>query len=134
MKLKRKLPAYNLQELLVVLVIIGILVLIAVPSFMGMVNSAKSLEAKQQLKAIYAFQKNRFYMYNSYSLDFEAIDFIPPKTIQEGGDAHYTYEIIEATNSTFKARATATFDSDSDGVRSVWEIDQEGMPKEVVKD
>ena len=134
MKLKRKLPAYNLQEVLVVLVIIGILVLIAVPSFMGIINTAKSSEAKSQLKAIYAFQKNRFFMYNNYTMDFEEIDFIPPKTLNEGGEAHYTYEIIEATNSTFKARATAIFDSDSDGIRSVWEIDQEGRPKQIIKD
>lgn len=134
MKLNKKLPAYNLQELLVVLIIIGILVLIAVPAFTGMINQAKSTEAQQQLKAIHAFQKNRFYMRNSYSLDFEAIDFTPPKTLDEGGQAHYTYEIIEATKSTFKARATAIFDSDSDGINSVWEIDQEGIPREIVKD
>ena len=32
---KKKVNAYNLQELLVVLVIIGILILIAMPSFMA---------------------------------------------------------------------------------------------------
>lgn len=134
MKLTKKLPAYNLQEMLVVLVIIGILILIAVPSFMGVINKSKSIEAQQQLKAIYSFQRNHFFMYNKYSTDFETIDFIPPRLPEEGGTAHYTYEIIEATPSTFKARAIALFDSDSDGVKSTWEIDENGVPKEVVKD
>lgn len=134
MKLKRKVNAYNLQELLVVLVIIGILILIAVPSFMGVINKAKSTEALGQLKAIHSFQQNHFFMYNKYSLDFETIDFIAPKTTQEGGPANYTYEIIEATNNTFKARAVALFDSDGDGVKSTWEVDEKGIPKEVIKD
>ena len=62
MKLKRKLPAYNLQELLVVWVIIGILILIAIPNFMGVINKAKGVEAQQNLKAIHSFQTNHFYM------------------------------------------------------------------------
>jgi len=134
MKIKRKLPAYNLQELLVVLVIIGILILIAIPNFMGVINKAKSTEAQQNLKAIYSFQRNHFFMYNKYSLDFETIDFIPPKTPVEGGTSNYTYEIIEASNSSFKARAIANFDSDTDGIKSTWEIDENGIPKEIIKD
>lgn len=134
MKLKRKIPAYNMQELLVVLVIIGILILIAVPSFMGVINKAKSVEAKLSLKMVHSLQKNHFYMYSKYSLDFETIDFIPPKTTKEGGTANYSYEIIEASNNSFKARAVSLFDSDGDGIKSTWEIDQNGIPKEVIKD
>ena len=81
MKLKRKIPAYNLQEMLVVLVIIGILILIAVPSFMSYINKAKSTEALQNLKAIQGFQQSYFFMYNKYSTDFETIDFLTPKII-----------------------------------------------------
>ena len=132
--MKKKLAAYNLQELLVVLVIVGILILIAIPNFMGIINKTKSTEALQNLKAIHSFQRNHFFMYNTYGLDFETIDFIPPKTPSEGGNAHYTYEIIEATASTFKARATALFDSDADGVMSTWEIDENGNPKEIIRD
>jgi type IV pilus assembly protein PilE len=134
MKFKKKLPAYNLQELLVVLVIIGILILIAIPNFMGVINKSKSIEAQQQLKAIHSFQRNHFFMYNKYSMDFETIDFIPPAPPEQGGTAHYTYEIIDASRDTFKARAIALFDSDGDGVKSTWEIDEKGVPKEIVKD
>jgi type IV pilus assembly protein PilE len=101
---------------------------------MGVINKSKSVEAQQQLKAIYSFQRNYYFMYNKYSFDFETIDFIAPKTPEEGGNAHYTYEIIDATGSTFKARAVALFDSDGDGIKSTWEIDEKGMPKEVIKD
>ena len=86
------------------------------------------------MKAIHSFQRNHFFMYNTYSLDFETIDFIPPKIPSEGGNAHYTYEIIEATASTFKARINALFDSDADGVMSTWEIDENGNPKEIIRD
>ena len=134
MKLKRKISAYNLQELLVVLVIIGILILIAIPNFMGVINKAKGVEAQQNLKAIHSFQKNHFYMYSKYSVDFETIDFIAPKTTAEGGTSNYSYEIIEASNNSFKARAVALFDGDGDGVKSTWEIDEKGIPKEVIKD
>jgi len=134
MKFKKKINAYNLQELLVVLVIVGILILIAIPNFMGVINKAKSVEARQQLKAIHSFQNNYYFMYNTYSIDFEKIDFIAPKTAAEGGTSNYTYEIIEASEVSFKARAISLFDSDGDGVKSTWEINQDGIPKEVVKD
>ena len=131
---KKKVNAYNLQELLVVLVIIGILILIAMPSFMGVINKAKSIEAQQSLKTIQSLQKSHFYLNNTYSLDFNAIDFIPPKKTTEGGTANYTYEIIQATTSTFKARAVSLFDPDGDGVKSTWEINENGKPIEVLKD
>ncbi len=134
MKIKRKVNAYNLQELLVVLVIIGILILIAMPNFMGVVNKAKSIEAQQNLKAIHSFQKSHYYLYNTYSPEFNAIDFIPPKTTNQGGTANYTYELIQANNSGFKARAVSIIDSDGDGIKSTWEIDQDGRPKEILKD
>jgi type IV pilus assembly protein PilE len=134
MMFKKKVNAYNLQELLVVLVIIGILILIAMPSFMGVINKAKSIEAQQSLKTIQNLQKSYFYLNNTYSLDFNAIDFIPPKKSTEGGTANYSYEITQATTSSFKARAVSLFDADGDGVKSTWEINQDGKPIEILKD
>jgi len=131
---KKKVNAYNLQELLVVLVIIGILILIAMPSFMGVINKAKSIEAQQSLKTIQNLQKSYFYLNNMYALDFNAIDFIPPKKSTEGGTANYSYEITQATTSSFKARAVSLFDADGDGLKSTWEINQDGKPIEILKD
>ena len=79
-------------------------------------------------------QRNHFYMHSRYSNDFNTIDFIVPKTINEGGTSNYAYEIIEATNNSFKAKATAVTDFDGDGVFNVWEIDHNNNLSEVVKD
>lgn len=130
----KKLPAYNLQELLVVLVIIGILILIAMPNFTGVINNAKSIEAQQNLKTIESFQSTYKFMHNTYAIDLGKIDFIAPKTTAEGGNASYIYEILSANNSSFKARATAVEDWDGDGVKNVWEIDQNKQLVEVSKD
>ncbi|MDC6390955.1 general secretion pathway protein GspG [Maribacter sp. PR1] len=132
--IRRKVPALNLQETLIVLAIIGILLLLALPNLMPLITKAKSIEAQTQLKAIYNAQTTHNYMYSKYSADLNEIDFIAPKTVRENGTANYRYEILEADNSTFRARAEAVTDFDGDGILNVWEIDQEGNPKQIVKD
>lgn len=132
--LQKKLPAYNLQELLVVLVIIGILILIAMPNFAGVINNAKSIEAQNNLKAIESFQSSYRFMRSTYAKDLDKIDFIPPKTTTQGGNAYYTYEIINASKTTFTARATAVEDWDGDGIKNVWEINQDKELVEVTED
>jgi len=130
----KKVSAFNLQELLIVLVIIGILLLLALPNLMPLISKTKSLEAQTQLKHISNLEKQFFFMYSKYSPDFTSIDFEAPKTVQQNGNANYAYEIIESSNKGFKARATAITDFDSDGVFNIWEIDQNGLPKEIIKD
>lgn len=130
----KKVKAFNLEELLVVLVIIGILILIALPNLMPLISKTKSIEAQNNLKHLYTLQKTYFYMHSKYSNDLNAIDFIVPKTVANGGTANYTYEIVQATNNAFKAKAIAVTDFDGDGVLNVWEIDQEQNLKEIVKD
>jgi len=131
---REKLKAYNLQEILVVLVIIGILLLIALPNLMPLISKAKSTEAQLQLGHIFNSQTSYRYMYSKYSSDLYEIDFEAPKTVSEDGRANYTYEILSANNNSFKARATAITDFDGDGIYNVWEIDENGAPKQIVKD
>ncbi|SFW68301.1 type IV pilus assembly protein PilE [Sinomicrobium oceani] len=130
----KRVPAFNLQEMLIVLAIIGILLLIALPNLMPLITKAKSVEAQTQLKAIYNAQNTYRYMYSKFSADFNELDFEPPKTVNENGTANYKYEIIEASNSGFKARAEAVTDFNGNGVFNVWEIDENGVPKQTVKD
>ena len=130
----KKLPAYNLQEILVVLVIIGILLLLALPNLMPLISKAKSVEAQLQLSHIYNSQSTYRYMYSKYAFDLSEIDFEAPKTVNQNGKSNYAYEILDATNNSFKARATAVTDFDGDGVFNVWEIDENGSPKQIVKD
>ena len=136
MKLKpfKKVNAYNLQELLVVLVIIGILILIALPTLMPQIAKARSIEAQSQLNHLHGLQKTYFYLHSKYSTDFNEIDFVPPKNVDQGGNSNYSYEVTQASKNTYKARATAITDFDGDGVFNIWEIDQDQKLKEVVKD
>jgi len=131
---QKKVDAYNLQELLITLVIIGILILIALPNLMPIISKTKSIEAQNQLKHLYTLQKNYFYMHSKYTNDVNTLDFIAPKTVQNGGTSNYSYEIIENTNNSFKAKAIAITDFDGDGVFNVWQIDQDQNLKEIVKD
>ena len=131
---KNKIPSFNLQEMLIVLAIIGILLLIALPNLMPLITKAKSVEAQVQLKAIYNAEKQYFFMYSKYSQNLTEIDFEIPKTVKENGSANYTYEIIQATINEFKVRATALTDFNGNGVFNVWEIDQNGTPKQTTSD
>ncbi len=132
--INKKVKAINLQETLIVLAIIGILLLLALPNLMPLITKAKSVEAQVQLKAIYNAQTTHRYMYSKFSNDIGEIDFEPPKTVKEEGTANYVYQIISADNASFVARAEAITDFDGDGVFNVWEIDQNGNPKQIVKD
>ncbi|MGD1848239.1 MAG: type IV pilin protein [Salibacteraceae bacterium] len=130
----RQLSAFSLTELLVVLVIIGILVFLALPNLLPAITNARSQEAKINLKHIHTLQRNYFYQYSKYSEEFGDINYEPPKSQQEGGNAVYTYQIIEASNNSFLAEAVATQDFDGDGVFNKWQIDQDEKITEVVKD
>ncbi|MEO1010892.1 MAG: hypothetical protein AAFX53_06265 [Bacteroidota bacterium] len=132
--LQRRVPALNLQETLIVLAIIGILLLLALPNLMPLISKAKSIEAQTQLKALYNAQTTYRYMYSKYSPDFNELDFVAPKTVLESGTANYRYEIVSAGAASFKAKAEAVTDFDGDGVLNVWEIDENGNPKQTVKD
>lgn len=129
-----KVSAFNLQEVLVVLAIIGILMLLALPNLMPLISKVKSTEAQIQLKYISNSQTMHRYMYSKFSVDLSELDFEPPKTVKQNGTANYVYNVISASNSSFIARATAITDFDGDGIYNVWEINEDGNPKQIVKD
>jgi type IV pilus assembly protein PilE len=132
--LSKKLKAFTLAELLVVLIIIGILVLLALPRLMPLISKAKSTEAQLQLEHIYTLEKSYFYEHSKYSTDFTQVSFEQEKLTTQGGNANYKIEIIEATNNAFKARATAITDFNGNGTFNVWEVDQDKNLKEVTPD
>jgi type IV pilus assembly protein PilE len=132
--MKKKLKAYSLSELLIVLVIIGILILVALPNLMPLISRAKSTEAQQQLAFLHTLEKNHFYTYSRYSMSLEEIGFEQQPLVSDGGNANYVIEIVEASEQGFKATATAVVDFDGDGIFNVWEIDQDKKLLEKVKD
>jgi type IV pilus assembly protein PilE len=130
-----KLKAFTLSELLVVLVIVGILVLLALPSLMPLITRTRSLEAKKGLKHVHTLQKTYYFEYSKFSDDLEALGFEQEGLVsEEAGNANYLIEMVEATPTTFLARATAVVDFDGDGEMNIWEIDQNGKLEEVQKD
>lgn len=130
----QKLKAFTLTELMVVLVIIGILMLVALPIFDDLFGEAYSIEAQNQLKYLETRQQTYYQKNFKYSDDFNEIGFTTPKTVRENGDARYTYDISRADNNSFIARATAIADFDNDGNINVWEINSSGELKEVISD
>lgn len=134
MKTKYSLKGFTLAELLVVLVILGILILIALPKLMPLISEAKSLEAQKGLEAIHMFEKTYFMKHSKYSSDFKEIRFEENKTTAEGGNANYKFEILQASSNSFKAKATAISDFDGDGTINVWVIDEEKNLKEETPD
>jgi type IV pilus assembly protein PilE len=126
--------AFTLNEMLMVLAIIGILLLIALPQFMPLISKTKAQEAKIQLKHIANLQEQYRYINSKYSGEFNELDFVTPKTVLENGTSNYRYDITGASVTSFKARAEAVVDFDGDGIFNVWEIDENGSPKEIIKD
>jgi type IV pilus assembly protein PilE len=133
---KKKVKAYTLTEILVVLVIIGILVLLALPNLLPLITKAKTTEAKIQLEHLSTLEKSFFYEKSKYSTDLNEIGFIQEKLTTDGkdGKANYKVTIVSATNTGFLGRATAVADFDGDGTFNVWEIDQDKNLKEVTPD
>lgn len=130
----KKLPSFNLQEMLIVLAILGILLLIALPNFMPLISKTKSQEAQIQLKYISNLEKQYQFIHSKYSADLEEINYERPTTVLENGNANYSYDVVEASVNTFKVRATAVVDFDGDGIFNVWEIDKNGNPTQIIKD
>jgi type IV pilus assembly protein PilE len=134
--LQKRVKAYTLTEILVVLVIVGILVLLALPVLLPLITRAKSVEAKTQLGYLQSLEQSYFYEHSKYSKDLTEIGFVQEKLVTDGksGRANYRIEITNATNTGFTARATAVVDFNGNGTFNVWEIDQDKTLKEVTPD
>lgn len=133
-KSESNLKAYSLTEILIVLCIIGILLLMVLPNQTSVIGQAKAIEAQAMLNQVYGLQKSNFYRYSKYSGNLEELGFEQEATVDEGGQAVYKIEIIEASNNSFLARATSVTDLDGDGNFNTWEINEKKVLTEVVKE
>jgi|SRR5690554_351051 len=129
-----RIKAFSLAEILIVLAVIGILIMLVVPNQTAVASRAKSIEAQTALNNIYSLQYAYFLQYSKYSSDLEQIDYLPNKLITEGGRSNYSIEIVDASTTSFKAKATAVVDFNGDGKFNTWEVDQTGEVKEIQKD
>lgn len=130
----RRVAAFTLTEVLVVLIIIGILILLALPNLMPLITRAKAMEAKIQLQHAFTLEKNYYFENSAYSPDLAAISFEQQLLVTQGGQANYKIEVAEASGASFKVRAVAVVDFDGDGIYNVWEIDQSKKLREVTPD
>lgn len=133
-KIKRNEEGFSLTELLVVLVIIGVLVLLALPRLMPIVTKAKTTEAKLALKQVYMLEKSYKYEFDKYSQNLQEIGFEQEKLVTDGGTARYKIEIVNSGLNSFRATATAIVDFDNNGRLNQWEVNETGMIKEIAPD
>lgn len=132
----KKISAFTLTDVLITLIIVGILVFLALPSFLPLVTKAKAQEAKIQLEHLYTMEKNYYYENSKYTTDLTQLNFEQQKltTDAKDGRANYRIEISQADNTTFTARAVSVVDFNGDGKFNVWEINQDNRLTEVTKD
>jgi type IV pilus assembly protein PilE len=125
---------FSLTELMVVLVIIGILVLLALPKLLPIVTKAKTTEAKLMLKQVYTLEQAYKYEHDTYGKILSDIGFEQEKLVSQGGQARYKIEVTTADEKGFQAQATSTVDFNGNGVFNVWSVDETGAIREKVPD
>jgi type IV pilus assembly protein PilA len=89
MKLVRKndQAGFTIPELLVVIVIIGILLAIAIPSFLGARKDGQDSQAHGALRAGLAAERTRYVDYQTYTTDGNALRAIEPNVVWTTTDA-----------------------------------------------
>lgn len=125
---------FSLTELMVVLVIVGVLVLLALPRLMPIVTKAKTTEAKLQLKQLFTLEQSYKFEHDRYSQSLGDIGFEQERLVAQGGQARYKIELVSADEKTFAAQAVSTVDFDGDGVFNVWTVDEAGGIREKTPD
>lgn len=117
---------FSLTEILVVIVIIGILVLLALPKFTAVIDRTKETEARLQLKHLHTLQQAYRYGNDRFGKTLAAIGFEQQTLISSGGNARYKIGILDADLQGYTARAVSVVDSDGDGIFSTFEVNETG--------
>lgn len=125
---------FSLTELLVVIVVIGILVLLALPKFTSVVSKAKETEAKIMLSHLHTLEQAYYFEHDTYTADLMQLGFEQQRLITDGGTARYKIEVLKATTTEYEAVATAIVDFDKDGTLNVWKVTHEGKPVQTIPD
>ena len=118
---------FTLVELLMVVIIIGILVTIAVPSYYKSIERAKGSKAKTSLRTITNAQVQYRALNDTYTLNLtDLVDVDLPAELQNGADNDWSYEsatitLIESDITTTATRLAGPY-SDSEVT-----MDQDGF-------
>ncbi len=125
---------FSLPELLVVLVIIGVLVMIAIPIYNNIATRAKMTEAKIMLNQVHSLQQAYYLEFDYYSDNLQRIGFEQNNLITEGGRARYVIEIEVADHLDYMATATSIVDFNNNGRFNVWKISADGILEQSIAD
>src|SRR5438034_9360373 len=93
----KSIGGFSLTELMVVLVIIGVLVLLALPKLLPIVTKAKTTEAKLMLKQVYTLEQAYKFEHDHYTSALDEIGFEQEKLVAQGGQARYKC-VIDSAN------------------------------------
>jgi type IV pilus assembly protein PilE len=118
----------TLLELMVVILILGLLASIAVPSYRQYVMRAHRAEAKSALLNLAAAQE-KFYLQNNTYADDAALTDAPPDGLglsDTTENGYYSIEITAADADGFSATATAEDGQADDARCATFTIDQAG--------
>lgn len=124
---------FTLLELTIVVIIIGVLAAIAIPSFMGSSAKAKQSEAQLILKQIYAMQQtyrqenDTYFPSDGSTIVAQPGGVIGSLNVEIASSARYSYSVT-ATQISFVATAGSKRSSglDDDATLDVWTMDQTG--------
>lgn len=131
---KHLVDAYTIFEILIAVAMMGMLLMLALPNQASNIAKVKAIEAKNMLNHVYSLEKNHFYVYSKYSSDLDELGFEQELLTPEGGMANYKITIESASATSYMVKAESVVDFDADGILNVWQIDQDKVLKEVIKD
>jgi len=115
-----------MAEVMIVVAIIGLLAVIAVPSYLNFKKKALATEARANLHQLYKLEFAYRGEYGSYTSSLSDIGFkVTP-------DMWYAYEVYSAWPQGFSARASGNLDMDPEP--DVWTVDHTGTLLHVTVD
>jgi len=117
---------FSLIELMVVVAIIGLLAMLAIPSFNRYLAKAKRAEAYLNLSSIYAAQKAHWAEHGTYTAALSGPGglYWQPEGRGNNQKMYYTYAISGGNGDQNSFVAQATGDIDGDGKMDILSIDQ----------
>ena len=114
----RKETGFSLLELLIALAIMGILAVLAVPSYTKYLVKSRQADAKTQLVAIRQAQEIYRLQYATYTSNTTLLSG------WQGTVGKYAFSILSCTSSNFTAKASWT---DGSAEMDAWTMDDSGM-------